>query len=168
MGSPGRPPLALRQTSAITGLARAFSVERRRILAAVPEAQVIHTGASSLPTMLTRGDLDIHVRVPPEAFRAALAALREHYADYRPEMWTDDFAALVGDGGSLPVGVVLTAAGGEHDARFVTAWARLAAEPALVDELNALKTSHAQAGPDSYEEAKSAFFDRLEASQRRK
>lgn len=168
MGSPGRPAPALRQTSALTGLARAFGAERRRILAVVPGAEVIHTGATSVPTMLTRGDLDIHVRVAADSFPAAVEALRECYRDYRPEMWTDGFAAFVGDGGRLPVGVVLTAAGGEHDVRFTRAWARLSADAALVDELNALKRSGAEAGTAAYEAAKSAFFDRLDPSQRRK
>src|SRR5687767_8100370 len=146
MGSAGRPPSALRQTAAMTGLARAFNAERRRILAVVPDAEVIHTGATSLPTMLTRGDLDIHVRVAADSFPAAVEALRGCYRDYRPEMWTGGFAAFVGEGGALPVGVVLTAAGGEHDVRFTTAWARLSADPTLVDELNALKRSRAAAG----------------------
>lgn len=163
-----------RPASSIPGLAAAFEAERRRILAAVPGAEVIHTGASSIPTLLTRGDLDIHVRVAGEEFDRARAALERTYTAYRRGMWTDAFAAFSDAAREPPVGVALTVLGAEHDVRFMKGWQRLRDEPELVDELNTLKKRHAGGDEAAYEADKSAFFDRIAetgrspADQRRK
>ncbi len=127
----------------------------------LPQAEVRHTGGSSLPTALTLGDLDIHVRVPGDAFGRAVEALTELYEVFRPDHWTDAFATFKdGRATDPPVGVALTAVGSEHDDRFVRAWEKLAAEPRLVDEYNALKRRHAR-DPGACEVEKSAFFTRL-------
>jgi hypothetical protein len=45
------------------GIARAFKDEQAEILSLLPHAEVLHRGATSVSAALTRGDLDIHVRV---------------------------------------------------------------------------------------------------------
>ncbi len=150
-----------RPARSIPGLKSAFRSERTRIQALLPSAVVIHTGATSLPDLLTLGDLDIHVPVPVSDFSAARSALDMGYAPHRPEMWTDGFAAYTAEARPLPVGLVLTAIGGEHDRRFTVSWQRLAADPELVSQYNALKLRHASGSAAEYEADKSAFFSRL-------
>lgn len=145
----------------IPGLAEAFAIEQPMIRAAVPSAEVLHTGASSIDGLLTLGDLDIHVRVDEGEFSRAASALETLYAPYRPAMWTDGFAAFQGSAGNIPVGVALTAIDGEHDRRFRRGWQRIAADPALVDEYNALKLRHVGGNAEAYEAEKSDFFSRL-------
>ena len=153
-----RPASALRRVTR-----RAFRRHRDRIIEVVPEAEIHNTGGTSIPSTVTRGDLDIHVRVPPEAFGRAVAALALRYRAYRPEQWTDEFATFEDARAKTPpVGVALTAIGGEHDERFVRGWQRLATDPRLVDEYNALKSRHV-GDAVAYETAKSAFFSRLVA-----
>jgi uncharacterized protein len=41
----------------------------------VPEAEIEHIGATSVPGALTKGDVDLLVSVPAERFGAAVAAL---------------------------------------------------------------------------------------------
>ncbi|MDP8904566.1 MAG: GrpB family protein [Chloroflexota bacterium] len=159
--------LVFRLAASIAGLRHAFAVESARIAAAVPSAEVRHTGASSIDTLLTLGDLDIQVRVTKDHFLPAAGALEQIYAPYRREMWTGGFAAYRFDGARLPVGVVLTAVGSVHDERFVSAWRRLAAEPDLVDEYNALKLLCAGGELSAYEAEKAAFFTRLVDGKRR-
>lgn len=48
---------------------------------------MLHTGATSVPAALTRGDLDIHVRVAPAEFSRARDALARVYASCRTEIW---------------------------------------------------------------------------------
>jgi GrpB-like predicted nucleotidyltransferase (UPF0157 family) len=132
----------------------------REVLAVVPEAEVLHTGGSSLPGLDTAGDVDVHVRVPAAAFARAREALRARLAVRRSELWQDDFATFAVPGAALPAEVALTARGGEHDRRFTEGWARLRADPALVDELNRLKRETA-GDRRRYEAAKGAFFERL-------
>ena len=88
----------------------AFCSERAAILALLPE--VIHTGGTSLPDALTRGDLDIHVRVPPEDFPFARDTLAAAYpTDHPPAMWTSGFATFVVADASVPTGIALTCSG---------------------------------------------------------
>lgn len=141
---------------------RAFRAERARIAAVLPEAEVRHTGGSSLPGALTLGDLDLHVRVPARRFERARERLSAAYTPYRPEMWADGFATFVVGGARPDTGIALTALGGEHDRRFVAAWERLAADPELLAEYNALKLRH-EGSTDvaRYLAEKSELFSRL-------
>ena len=123
---------------------------------------MLHTGATSVAGALTRGDLDIHVRVSPDDFSRARDTLAHTYAGYRTDMWTAGFATFVAADTAIPTGVALTAIGDEHDQRFVGGWDRLRSDPRLLAEYNALKLNYEDA-PDatSYEAAKSAFFSAL-------
>jgi GrpB-like predicted nucleotidyltransferase (UPF0157 family) len=64
----------------------AFEAERAKIQALLPEAEVLHTGATSVGGALTRGDLDIHVRVSPDDFSRACDVLAYAYASRRTDM----------------------------------------------------------------------------------
>lgn len=152
-----RPARALRRR-----IETSFHEEREKLERLLPGAEVLHTGATSVPAALTRGDLDIHVRVSADGFPQARDKLAVVYTSYRSDMWTAGFAAFVSPASQIATGVALTAVGGEHDRRFVVAWDRLKRNPQLLDEYNALKVKY-EGSPDadSYEAAKSAFFSAL-------
>jgi GrpB-like predicted nucleotidyltransferase (UPF0157 family) len=155
-------PIRLRRASEIDGIEDAFECERARLLALLPAAEVLHTGGTSIPSALTRGDLDVQVRVAPADFVSARDKLSGAYASYQPETWTDEFATFVRADAQVDTGVALTAVGGEHDRRFLIAWRRLRSDPHLLADYNALKEAHAGSTDDDlYRAAKSAFFDRL-------
>ena len=155
-------PIELRRACEIHGIEEAFEGERARLLALLPTAEVLHTGGTSIPHALTRGDLDVHVRVAPADFVSARDKLSRAYASYSPETWTDEFATFVRADPEVDTGVALTAVDGEHDRRFLFAWRRLRSDPQLLREYNALKEAHVGATDDElYRAAKSAFFDRL-------
>ena len=130
----------------------------------LPEAEVIHTGGTSLPNTLTRGDVDFHVRVASEDFAQSCAVLEQSFEAYSRAMWTPEFAAFtVPEERRLPTGLVLTAAGGEHDLRFTRGWELLRSRPELLAEYNALKRRFEGTADDAgYRTAKTAFFTRLE------
>jgi GrpB-like predicted nucleotidyltransferase (UPF0157 family) len=155
-------PIQLRRASEIDGIEDAFERERARLLALLPAAEVLHTGGTSIPDALTRGDLDVHVRVAPADFVPARDKLSRAYTSYNRETWTDEFATFVRTDAEVDIGVALTAVDGEHDRRFLSAWRRLRSDPQLLKEYNALKEAHDGATDDDlYRVAKSAFFDRL-------
>ncbi len=141
----------------------AFRDEKQKVERLLPRAaEVLHTGGTSVPDALTRGDLDIHVRVSADDFCDARDTLVSVYDEYHPEMWTAEFATFVAKNAPVATGIALTAMGGEHDRRFLVAWERLRRDPRLVEELNALKLEYEGARDlDSYEAAKSAFFSSL-------
>jgi GrpB-like predicted nucleotidyltransferase (UPF0157 family) len=153
--------LHFRPAQEVPGIGEAFRSERERILALLPDAEVVHTGASSVPRALTRGDLDIQVRVPPSRFDGALGTLDAVYARYRPDIWSHGFAAFVAEA-AVPTGLVLTAIGAEHDRLFTRSWEQLRREPEFLQALNELKLGWEGSEDDGgYEEAKAAFFAAL-------
>lgn len=129
-----------------------LAVERARLAGL---GELVLVGGSSVPGALTRGDVDLHLRVPPAGFAGVVDHLRGRYAVVHPEIWGPTLATF-GVPADLPAGLAATPVGSEHDVRFTRTWQLLAADPALLAEYNATK----QTATD-YEQAKSTFFDRL-------
>jgi hypothetical protein len=143
-----------------------LAAERRRLQALRVPGELVLVGGSSVTGALTHGDVDLHLRVAPAQFADAVSRLRQAYRVVHPQIWTSTLATFElppGDDGGPPVGVAATPRGSEHDVRFTRTWQLLTADPALVEEYNAVKL--AGDGPEGagYEARKSAFFDRLVA-----
>jgi len=135
------------------------AVERARLRALGVVGELVLTGGSSVAGALTRGDVDLHLRVRPVTFTSVVALLKETYVVVHPEIWGPTLATFAVPA-ALPAGMAVTPAGSEHDLRFTRTWKLLAADPALLADYNAGKLA-AGAGEDTYEDRKSAFFDRL-------
>jgi GrpB-like predicted nucleotidyltransferase (UPF0157 family) len=134
--------------------------ERDQLAVLLPNPhELVLIGGSSLPLALTKGDVDLHLRVPVDAFPPVVTALREIYQVVHPEIWQTTLATFAVEA-ALPTGMAVTPAGSEHDLRFTRSWQRLAEDPALVVAYNDLKLRHRD-DPAEYERQKSAFFDSL-------
>lgn len=137
---------------------------RRRVAAVLVAAglpgDLVLVGPASFPGVLTRGDIDLHLRVPAGDFAATVERLHTLYRPTSRESWAPTLAVFDIPAGR-PAGLAATPVGSEHDERFTTSWRRLRSEPDLLREYNALKTTHV-ATPE-YEERKSAFFSRISA-----
>ena len=123
-------------------------------------ADIRHIGATAVPGCLTKGDLDIVVRVPTADFEAADAALAAHFGRNTGSIRTESFSAFE-DGLLDPhLGIQLTTIGGAHDYfhLFVDA---LLASPALVTKYNALKQQFDGVEMAAYRRAKDAFVERV-------
>jgi hypothetical protein len=153
---------ALRASDDVLPEALRILVEQRELLraAGVP-GELVLVGGSSVPGALTRGDVDLHLRVPPADFAAAVDALRRSHAVVHPEIWGATLATFEAIGTPLPTGVAVTPVDSEHDRRFSRTWQLMRADPALVAEYNAAKLAEDGPRGDGYEERKSAFFDRV-------
>jgi hypothetical protein len=135
------------------------AAERERLRALGVAGDLLLTGGSSVAGALTRGDVDLHLRVRPVAFASVVAVLGRTYDVAHPEIWAPTLATFVVPA-ALEAGMAVTPAGSEHDLRFTRTWQLLAADPALLAEYNAVKLDDT-AGEDTYEDRKSAFFDQL-------
>jgi GrpB-like predicted nucleotidyltransferase (UPF0157 family) len=113
------------------------------------------TGGTSVPGALTKGDIDLHLRVEPDAFSAVVARLKRAYPVASAQSWAPTLAVFDVPG-RRPTGLAVTPVGSEHDQRFLLTWQALREDPALLAEYNALKT--ATVDTDDYEHRKSAFF----------
>ncbi len=120
-------------------------------------AEVLHIGATAVPGCLTKGDLDILVRVDRPDFPAAQALLNERLNRNTGSIRTDDFAAFEDDHSSPHLGVQLTVKGGTLDVfhHFVDA---LRADPVLVHRYNDLKQRFRDGPMADYRAAKDAFI----------
>jgi GrpB-like predicted nucleotidyltransferase (UPF0157 family) len=150
--------LAADPDTARASAARLFESVRARIRPLLPrDAEIRHIGATAIPGCLTKGDLDIVVRVAKRDFAAAEAALACHFARNAGSGRTDDFAAFAVAASTPHLGIQLTARGGALDGFHVFADA-LRADPDLVRRYNDLKRAHHGAPMDVYRAAKDAFI----------
>lgn len=136
--------------------------QAERLRSLVPDGELILTGGSSVHDALTRGDIDLHLRVPEPRFAAAVEALRTICDVARPEIWAGTLATFT-DRDDPRVGIAVTPIGSAHDRRFVRSWERLREDAGALEAYNAMKRAHAGGDRAAYEREKAAFFDRLVA-----
>jgi GrpB-like predicted nucleotidyltransferase (UPF0157 family) len=152
--------MSLRPAGEVIGQARAIlQRERARLAPLLGDHELFLIGGSSVDGALTKGDVDLHLRVPPEAFDRTVTVLRGVYRVVHPEIWQASLATFAIEA-ALPGGVAVTPAGSEHDLRFTRTWQLLAADPDLLSAHNAVKLRCESLG-EEYERQKSAFFDML-------
>jgi hypothetical protein len=131
-----------------------------RLRPVLPPHELVLTGGSSLPGTVTKGDVDLHLRVAPEDFDSTVARMKDLFPVVHPEIWQPTLATFAVPEARLPTGIAVTPIGSEHDVRFRRTWQLLATYPHLLAEYNATKLS----GEGDYEQRKSAFFDRILAA----
>lgn len=125
--------------------------------ALLPDVEVHHIGATALPGVLTKGDVDVLVRVPSARFPAAVEELGRHFAVEQPANWTASFASFGDDGHELPLGIQVVAKGGEEDF-FLYLRDYFLAHPDALREYDRLKEVHAPGGAEAYWRAKCEFL----------
>ena len=130
---------------------------RDQLRPVLPPHELVLTGGSSVPGTVTKGDVDLHLRVSATDFDTTVAVLTTLYAVVLPEIWQPTLATFAVPGTALPTGIAVTPVDSEHDVRFRRTWHLLSTNPHLLAEYNAMKV----AGEGDYEQRKSAFFDRI-------
>lgn len=137
-----------------------FEEQKEKLLQLLPFADIQHIGATAVPGLLTKGDLDINVRVKQNEFEVAVNELKRLYEINQPNNWTDSFASFKDDSTDLPLGVQLTVidSNGDH---FIKHREVLKNNPNLVEELNKIKQKFDGGEMESYREAKARFLKSL-------
>jgi GrpB-like predicted nucleotidyltransferase (UPF0157 family) len=141
-----------------------FRMVASELAAVLPaSAEVLHIGATAVRGCLTKGDLDIVVRVDRADFPAAQALLVERLSRNVGSTRTDEFAAFEDAHCSPHLGVQLTVKGGAFDVfhHFVEA---LRADPVLVRRYNDLKQRFRDGPMTDYRAAKDAFVGEVLAA----
>jgi GrpB-like predicted nucleotidyltransferase (UPF0157 family) len=105
-----------------------------------PAADIQHVGSTSVPDSLTKGDLDIQVRISEENFLEAIHILEKRYRHNRKnEIWTDGFASFEQyDNPVLPVGIQLTVKDSRYD-EFYKMRNLLIKDKSLLKKYNSIK-----------------------------
>ena len=151
-----------RDTNQAVALANAcFDELLPHLMSILPSGtEIRHVGATAVPGCLTKGDLDIAVRVERLAFPAADAILTQQFARNTGSVRTSDFAAFEDAGSHPPLGIQLVVTGSAYDDfhRFADS---LRADATLVDAYNVLKRRFNGQPMQDYRDAKGAFVERV-------
>ncbi len=140
----------------------AFELHRKLVLVLLPGAEVEHVGSTAVPGALTKGDLDLLVRVDQAAFPTAIGMLGSHYAVHQHRNWTPTLASFKDPSSTRPeVGVQLVVIGSSDDRLFGPFRDALIRDPALLAEYNALKRRLDGADYELYTEQKGEFVERV-------
>jgi len=138
----------------------AAAEHRRRILARLPGAEIHHVGATAVPGALTKGDVDLAVRVEREELAPTQAELGVLYAIHQPENWTPTYASFIDpEASDPPVGVQLVVRDSPDDLLFVALRDLLRSDPDLLAAYNAFKREHEGTSYAVYTEAKERFWE---------
>jgi GrpB-like predicted nucleotidyltransferase (UPF0157 family) len=127
---------------------------RGEIKAVLPGVAVHHIGATAIRGALTKGDLDVLIRVEQGSFAQAIEALRTIFLVKQPENWDQHFASFGSDiGYAMPVGVQLVVQDSEADF-FIYVRDYLGSHPEALELYNRVKSEAADRGADEYWSAK--------------
>ena len=132
-----------------------------QIAALLPDAELHHIGATAIPGAVTKGDVDVLVRVTESRFIPAIGELRKHFSVKQPENWTAEFASF-GDDSShpLPVGIQVVIKNASVDF-FLFLRDYLITNRDVLEQYNQIKMTHASQGAEGYWKAKDAFFEAI-------
>lgn len=133
-----------------------FEEQKSLLQKEFPYADIQHIGGTAVPGLLTKGDLDINVRVSLDQFGEVIKVLKKLYEINQPENWSSVYASFKDD--SKDLGVQVTVKGSEKDF-FVLHRDSLQRRPELVLKLNEIKRAYEGKDMSDYRAAKGAFLE---------
>jgi len=135
-----------------------FETEKEELVDLFPDAAIEHIGSTAVPGTLTKGDLDINIRIRSEEFDQAVETLKTLYEINQSENWSKEFASFKDD--SRDLGIQVTVLNSPED-YFIAQREYLTNHPEAVSELNSLKEQFEGKSMDEYQKAKGEFFEKL-------
>jgi GrpB-like predicted nucleotidyltransferase (UPF0157 family) len=115
-----------------------------------------------MPDGVTKGDVDLNIRVPPNNFAGAVDLLRQRYDIAQPGNWSPTYASFSDPSRALPVGLQVTVIGSADDF-LVPLRDLMRSDAGLRHEYDRVKRDAAGLGPDGYWAAKNAFLEPIVA-----
>ena len=157
----GAVPIELRRVEDLASDIESVLTELRSDLRVVaPGVEVEHIGATSMPDGITKGDVDVNLRVDHDRFDQMVVALSTRFDIAQPQNWTGTFASFSDTRRGIPVGIQVTVTGSDDDF-LVELRDRLRADPELRHEYDEIKRMNVGAGRDAYWGAKDDFLRRV-------
>jgi GrpB-like predicted nucleotidyltransferase (UPF0157 family) len=138
-----------------------FSCLCADIAALLPDLEVHPIGATAIPDAITKGDIDVLLRVPKARFLSTTAQIASRFSIKQPENWTAEFSSFGEDDRyALPVGIQIVVEDSTEDFLLYLR-DRLRDDPALLAAYNRCKQRAVGRGKEAYWEGKNAFFQVL-------
>jgi GrpB-like predicted nucleotidyltransferase (UPF0157 family) len=139
-------------------VAQIFSEIKGRLTQVLPFAEIEHIGSSAITGAVSKGDLDVLVRVKNECFNEALAVIQSlGFSIKNGTLRTESLCMLEGPQG---VAIQLIEQGSKFE-MFVRFRDLMNANPDLVDKYNELKMNCLGLTADEYRVRKSKFIEAL-------
>ena len=162
---PGAPPSEdlvhfAPETEFRDAIATRFRDVETRVKSLVPGADVQHVGSTAIPGSLTKGDLDVQVRVPASSYAEAKRRLAQLYRINGGGFVAADAASFEDYSTTPSLGVHLTVIGGSADIQFQFR-DRLLASAELREQYDLLKRQFEGRSMERYRDAKAAFVSRV-------
>lgn len=156
--SSGSAPVALEPVADVAIVADAVVADVKPSLRTLlPNCQIEHVGATSMPDGVTKGDVDLSVRVSADLFDEAVDSLRGRFDIAQPDNWTATYASFSDASRALPVGLQVSVVGSSDD--FLVALRDLMrADSDLRHAYDRVKRDAAPLGSDGYWRAKNDFL----------
>lgn len=140
---------------------KVFDEQKNKLKKLLPKADIQHIGSTAIPGSVTKGDLDINIRVSEEDFNKAVEVLKKLYDINQPENWHDNFASFKDDTNlGIDFGAQLVVIGSKYD-DFTKLRDLLIKNPKLVEEYNQMKQKYQGKSMDEYRKEKADFFQKL-------
>ncbi len=139
---------------------KAFLQEKRAIAKILPGINVQHVGSTAIPNSLTKGDLDIQVRVKKKDFAKTVKKLMKLYKKDTENRRTKTYVGLKKCNGEIPIGIQVTVIGLKED-DFSKLRDILLSNPKHQKEFDSLKKKYNGKTMSEYRRAKAKFFNRL-------
>lgn len=135
-----------------------FISEKEKLQKLLPHSQIEHIGGTSIKGSVTKGDLDINVRVAKEDLSLSVEILKKIYEINQPKNWTENYTSFKDD--SRDLGIQLTVLDSQDDV-FVRQRDFLNSNPEKVSELNKIKMSFDGKNMTDYRKEKGKFFESI-------
>lgn len=127
----------------------------------LPFAEVHHVGSTAIPGSVTKGDLDINIRVSQKDFDKSVEILKKHYAIAQPQNWKPYFASFQDNTEKrISTGIQLSVIDSDSDV-FLKIKEVLLGNPKLLREYNEMKQEHEGDDQGAYWRKKDTFFKRI-------
>lgn len=136
----------------------AFGYHKNEISKTIPDVDIQHVGSTAIPGSVTKGDLDIQIRVNSTQFDHAVKILSGMYDLNDGSISTSKFRAFKDDEASPPLGIQLTVIGSDFDF-FWKIRDVLLRNPNLKNKYDALKLKYEDSSMSEYRKAKDKFFE---------
>lgn len=131
---------------------------RARLCKVLPNAECHHIGSTAVPGSLTKGDIDVLLRVERAGFLKAVEVLRGTFDVKQPENWEPHFASFGSDTMyALPLGIQIVVKDSEADF-FLFVRDHLISHPEALEHYNRLKVAYVDKSADEYWHAKDRFL----------
>ncbi|SBT13138.1 GrpB family protein [Vibrio celticus] len=132
----------------------------RDIKTLIPNARIEHVGASSIPSAVSKGDLDIFVGIESSELEYAIEQLTTLGFNEKLDTLRTPELCMLESTSAHDVALQVVANGSEFEC-FLAFRDKLRANPAFVEQYNTLKMSCEGWPQDEYREKKSTFIEHV-------